>query len=184
MHRSDAPLAAIVMVAVLLVAAFPGAAQAQAQKPDFSGTWELDLQASDDTESQVLGGAGEDTTRGMTRLERGRLVERLIQLARAIDEIEIAQTERDFRIFDRDDNLRIYYLDGRKHARQTPWGAKLDAVAKWDGQQISVRTTGEGIGEVQETIGMEGRQLVFIVRIKNKNFQNEIVIRNYYDRRP
>ena len=130
MHRSDAPLAAIVMVAVLLVAAFPGAAQAQAQKPDFSGTWELDLQASDDTESQVLGGAGEDTTRGMTRLERGRLVERLIQLARAIDEIEIAQTERDFRIFDWDDNLRIYYLDGRKHARQTPWGAKETTMSK------------------------------------------------------
>lgn len=183
MYRSDAPIAAIVMVAVLLVA-FPGAVQAQAQKPDFSGTWELDLQASDDTESQVLGGVGEDTTRGMTRLERGRLVERLIQLARAIDEIEITQTERDFRIFDRDDNLRIYYLDGQKHARQTPWGAKLDAVAKWDGQQITVRTTGGEIGEVQETFGMEGRQLVFIVRIKNENFQNEIVIRNYYDRLP
>ena len=184
MHKSDAPLAAIVMVAVLLVAAFPGAAQAQARKPDFSGTWELDLQASDDTESQVLGGAGEDKTRGMTRLERGRLVERLIQLAQAIDEIEIAQTDRDFRIFDRDDNLRIYYLNGRKHARQTPWGAKLDVVAKWDGQQITVRTTGEEIGEVQETFGMEGRQLVFIVRIKNENFQNDVVIRNYYDRLP
>jgi len=184
MHRSDTSLAAIFMVAVLLVAAFPGAAQAQAQKPDFSGTWELDVEASDDTESQVLGGVGEDVTHGMTHLERGRLVERLIQLARAIDEIEIAQTEQDLSIFDRDDNLRIYYLDGRKHARQTPWGAKLDAVAKWDGQQITVRTSGEQVGEVQETFGMEGRQLVLIVRIKNENFQNEIVIRNYYDRQP
>ena len=127
---------------------------------------------------------GRGRSPGGVAIERGRLVERLIQLARAIDEVEIAQTERDFRIFDRDDNLRIYYLDGRKHARQTPWGAKLDAVAKWEGQQITVRTTGSEIGEVHETFGMEGRQLVFIVRIKNKNFQNEIVIRNYYDRSP
>ena len=182
MHRAHAPLTTIAFATAVVLAGFSGTALAQ--KPDFSGTWHLDVQASDDTESQVLGGAGDDATRGITRLERGRLVERLIQLARAIDELEIAQSESDLRIFDREDNLRIYYLDGEKHARQTPWGAKLDAVAEWHGQQITVQTTGKEIGEVQETFGMEGRQLVSIVRIKNENFENEIVIRNYYDRLP
>lgn len=159
-------------------------ARAQAGKPDFSGTWRLDVEASDATESQLLAGVGEDTTRGVSHLERARVVERLTQLARALDEIEITQTERDLRIFDQGDNLRIYYLDGAKHARETPWGARLDAVASWDDQRITVRTTGEEVGDVQETFGLEGRQLVYIVRIKNKNFQNEVVIRSYYDRAP
>ena len=150
--------------------------------PDMSGMWVLDAEASDDTESEVLRGAGENTTRGMDRLERDRLVERLISLARAIGELEIEQTERDFKIFDQDDNLRIYYLDGKKHTRQTPWGAELEAVAKWNGPQLEVRSTGDEVGDVYEIYGMEGRRLVFIVKIQHPNFENEVTIRNYYDR--
>jgi hypothetical protein len=151
-------------------------------KPDLSGTWELDREASDDTESKILGGAGEDTTRGMPHLERARVLERLVELARAIHEIEIEQSQEDLKIFDQDDNVRIYYLDGETRARATPWGARLDVVARWDGPQISVRTTGREIGEVHETFGLEGRRLVYIVRIDNENFEDEILIRNYYDR--
>jgi hypothetical protein len=155
---------------------------AQSSRPDLSGSWTLNAADSDDTESQILGGAGEDRTHGMTHLERSRLLDRLVQLARAIDEIELALTERDLKIYDRDDNVRIYYLDGDERVRQTPWGASLDVVAKWDGQQISVETKGREVGEVNETFGLEGQRLVYIVRIKNPNFENEIVIRNYYDR--
>ena len=154
----------------------------QAQLPDLSGAWILDAESSDDTESQIIEGAGENTTHGMTRLERDRLVERLIGLARALNEIDIEQSDRDFKIFDEADNLRIYYFDGEKHARQTPWGAKLETVAKWDGTRLTIRTTGGDLGEVDEIYGMEGRRLVFIVRIRNKSFSREIVIRNYYNR--
>ena len=68
---------------------------------------------------------------------------------RALEELEIAQTDEAFRIFDEADNLRIYYLDGGKRARQTPWGAKLDTVANWDGPQITVRTSGKEVGDVR-----------------------------------
>ena len=155
------------------------------QQPDLSGTWVLDTEASDDTENQVLEGAGENTAHGMSRLERDRLVERLVErlvgLARAINEIEIEQSDRDFKIFDEADNLRIYYFDGEKHARQTPWGAMLETVAAWDGPRLTIRTSGDELGEVDEIYGMEGRRLVFIVRIRNPSFANEIVIRNYYN---
>ena len=154
----------------------------QAPKPDLSGVWVLDVEASDDTESQIIGGAGESQAHGMKRVERDRLVNRLIGLARAIGEIEIEQSERDFKIFDEADNLRIYYLDGKKHARQSPWGAKLDAVAAWEGPQITVRTKSKELGEVDEIYGMEGRRLVFIVHIRHPDFANEVVIRNYYNR--
>jgi hypothetical protein len=101
---------------------------------------------------------------------------------RALQEIEIEQSDRDFKIFDEADNLRIYYFDGEKHARQTPWGAMLDTVAKWDGPRLTIRTSGDELGEVDEIYGMEGRRLVFIVRIRNPSFRNEIVIRNYYNK--
>ena len=175
---------AFLFAASLTVSPLGFDAIAQAGKPDFSGTWRLNVEASDETESKLLEGVGDDTTHGIAHIERARLVERLTQLARALVEIEIEQTERDLRFFDDADNLRIYYLDGGKHVRQTPWGAKLDTVANWDGQQITVRTSGKEIGNVQETFGLEGRQLVYIVRIQNQNFQNEIVVRSYYDRSP
>ena len=175
----------ISIIAAVAAAAFAASAQAetsQASKPDLSGVWVLDVESSDDTESQVIGGAGENTSRGAKRLERDRLVNRLIQLARAIGEIEIEQSERDLKIFDEADNLRIYYLDGKKHKRQTPWGAELEAVATWEGPQIVVRSKGKNLGEVDEIYGMEGRRLVFIVHIRHPEFANEVVIRNYYNR--
>ena len=182
MDGANARIVGIVTAALLVVSAsaFPGASQAQ--RPDLSGNWELDVEASDDTYSEIIGGAGQDTTHGMTRLERNRLLDRLVQLAQAIDEIEITQTEKDLKIFDRQNNVRIYYLDGDERVRQTPWGASLDVVARWDGPRIAVRTTGREIGVVEETFGLQGRQLVLIIRIENRNFEREILIRNYYDR--
>ena len=142
MFRVNAFLIPILMAAAIMLSPLIDDARAQTRKPDFSGTWRLDVEASDDTESQVLGGAGADTTHGMTHLERNRVLERLVELARAIDEIDVAQTERDFRIFDRDDNLRIYYLDGKKHARQMPWGTKLDGKVQ---PELEVPCVGNGI---------------------------------------
>jgi hypothetical protein len=137
--RNRFPLLAVVALTWSGTGGVPGAAQ---MKPDLSGKWVLDLRSRDDTESKILGGAGEDKTRGMTHLERARNLDQLVQLARAIEQIEIEQSPDDLKIYDRDDNVRIYYLDGHERVRETPWGARVNLVGRWDGPQISVRTTG------------------------------------------
>jgi hypothetical protein len=151
-----------------------------AQEPNFTGTWQLDTEKSDDMQQKIRAGAGK--AGGITQPEIQRLLDRFTHLARAADVIEIEQTEVDFKIFDRADNVRIYYLDSKKHPRQTPWGAKLQTVANWDNQRLLITTEGKDLGKVTEVYAFEGRQLVFIIQVKNKKFENEILIRHYYDR--
>lgn len=170
------------LVQAAFLASFLVAGLTQAAAPDLSGEWKLDTAKSDDAESEILKGAGEDTTHGLSHLERGRVLERLVSLARSSDRIEIEQTQEDFQISDRGENVRIYYLDGRKHPRQTPWGASLEAQVEWRDGSLTVRSRGEEVGEVVETFGLEGHQLVLIVRIRNRLFEEEIAIRHYYDR--
>jgi hypothetical protein len=172
----------MMLVQAALQASFLLAGLTLTTAPDFSGVWKLDAAKSDDAESEILKGAGEDTTHGIHHLERGRVFERLISLARSSDRIEIQQTEKDFRISDRGANVRIFYLDGRKHQRQTPWGASLEAQAEWKDGRLTIRSRGEEMGEIEETYGLEGNQFVITVRIRNRLFEDEIAVRHYYDR--
>jgi hypothetical protein len=179
MILAQGPLQASFVLALALALTGTGS---QAPVPDLKGTWKLDAAKSGDAESEVLKGAGKDDTHGMDHLERVRILDRLTSLVRALDVIEIEQTEKEVQVSDNKGNFRIYYLDGKKHPRQTPWGAPLDAVAAWKDGSLVVKSRGEEVGEIEETYGLEGRQLVLIVRARNPRFENEIVVRQYYDR--
>ena len=171
-------LAAAAMVGALsLLIAVPETA---AQKPNYSGQWQLDIEKSDDMRSRVREAVG--ATGEITRSDVRQIADRLIQLARALEWVEIEQTEKDFKIFDSDDNVRIYYLDGKKHPRQTPWGEMLQAVTGWNEDLLIVKTEGRGLGTVSEIYGMDGDQLLFIVQVENKRFNNKVLVRSFYDR--
>jgi hypothetical protein len=122
------------------------------------------------------------TTGEITRSDVRMIAERLTQLARAVDWLEIEQTEKDFKIFDRDDNVRIYYLDGKKHPRQTPWGAMLEAQTGWNEDLLIVNTEGKDLGKISEIYGLDEGQLLFILQVENKKFAKTLIVRNYYDR--
>ena len=154
---------------------------AMARKPNFSGTWVLDEERSDNLEEKVRIGAGE--TNQIARLDVKRIVDRLTHLARASDEIEIEQSAEDFTVADKEDNLRIYYIDGKKHVRQTPWGARLQTLTNWKGTQLIITTDSKELGKVTETYRMEGEQLVFIVQFESDDFENTVVARNQYFRK-
>jgi hypothetical protein len=164
---------------LLLLALVARGGHAFQPTPDFTGRWKLDAQKSDDTELSILAGLGDPDR---MRPENRQTAERLIALARALDRIEIRQSAKDFRTYDDADNVRIYYIDGKKHARETPWGERLQTVTRWEGNELFMETDGKDLGEVSETYGMEGRQMVFIVRIRLKGQKDDIVVKNYYDR--
>jgi hypothetical protein len=155
---------------------------AQAAKPDFSGVWELDTGKSDDAEVAIRDALGLTGGRGDRQAERQALSSRLHYLARAAETIEIEQTEKDIKLFNSEDDVRIHYIDGQKHPRQTPIGEKLTTVTVWRDNFLDLTTEGPDIGKVTETLGMEGLQLVHIVRIQNEAFEDDLVVRAYYDR--
>ncbi len=147
--------------------------------PDFSGEWTLDAEGSDDGEALILGGIGDPDR--MSPKDR-RVAERLTELVRALRVLEIRQGPSDFRLYDEADNVRIYYIDGKKHSRETPWGEKLETVTKWEGSELHTRTDGKDLGEIDEFYAMEGGQLLYTVKIRLEDSEQEVVIRSYYGR--
>jgi hypothetical protein len=154
---------------------------AQAQKPDFSGEWVLDVDKSDDLAMRARAGAGSATQ--FTRMGVQQLLDRVAQLSRASEEIEIEQTVEDFKVFDLDDNVRIYYIDAKKHPRQTSWGAKLETITAWNKEELIIVTEGKELGRVTEVYTFEGKQLVFVLQLENKEFESKVVARHYYNRK-
>jgi hypothetical protein len=153
--------------------------------PDFSGKWRRDVDRSDDAEALVRAGLGvTEKTTGRPDVPALRTADRLVQLSQALDELEIKQTAKDFRIYDDAGNVRIYYIDGKKHPRQTPWGASLQTETSWQQNQLHMHTEGKDIGKVKvdEFYALEGTQMVFLVRIKAKNTKEDVVVRTYYNR--
>ncbi len=148
---------------------------------DFSGTWNLDADKSDDGEAVIMGGLGDPDR--MSPKDR-RVAERLIALGRALQVLEIKQSASDFRLYDEADNVRIYYIDGKKHQRATPWGEKLETVTKWQGSELHMRTDGKDLGEIDEIYSMDGSQLLYTIKMRLKDGNDEVAVRTYYNRAP
>ncbi len=74
------------------------------QKPDFTGSWELDATKSDDAEQKIRAAAGESGGRRPRRGYLRQAIDRLTSLAKALDVIEIEHTAREFKIFE---NIRF-----------------------------------------------------------------------------
>jgi hypothetical protein len=155
------------------------ASVALAQGPDFSGKWRLDEAKSDDGEAVILGSLGDPQR--MSPSDR-RTADRLIALVRAFRVLEIRQTATDFSLYDEADNVRIYYIDGKKHARETPWGERLETVTKWEGSVLQARTDGKDLGEIDELYAMEGAQLLYTVKLRLEDSDQEVVVRTFYGR--
>lgn len=147
--------------------------------PDFNGKWSLDDQKSDDGEAVILGAVGDPDR--LSPKDR-RIAERLIILIRALRVLEIRQSASDIRLYDDADNVRIYYIDGKKHQRETPWGERLETVTQWEGGELYMRTDGKDLGEIDEIYAMEGEKLLYTVKIRLEDSKQEVVIHTYYDR--
>lgn len=147
--------------------------------PNFGGKWTMDADKSDDGESLILGGLGDPNRLSP---EKRRTAERLLSLGRALSVLEIRQSASDFRLYDEADNVRIYYIDGKKHTRETPWGERLETETKWEGAVLQMRTDGKDLGEIDELYTMEGEKLVYTVKIRLEDSKAEVVVRTYYDR--
>lgn len=169
MTRWVSPMA-LVVASASLVSAQP--------KADFTGTWRLDAGRSDDASRQILASWGDPGR--MSPTDR-RTADRLIQLASALQTFEIRQSERDISLYDDAGNVRIYYLDGKKHTRETPWGDKLQTEAKWQGSELHVKTDGKDLGEVNESYAKDGPSLLYTVTIKVKHAKESVVVRSYFE---
>lgn len=166
------------LATVLLVTGLHAAA---AQTPNFSGEWELDRDKSDQAVDSVLAGAGE-LQKGRDQMLQRYLADVLVQLASDAAVLEIEHTEKDISIFDRADNVNIYYIDGKKHVREEKDLGSMETVTQWQGNELVVESKSKEAGKGVQTFSMEGAQLVIKLRIDAKTFENEVIADFYYNR--
>ena len=153
-----------------------------AARPDFSGSWALDRERSDDAVARVRAELADSLGKGRKQMLQRYLADALIQRAAAAHEVEIRQTEKDIAIFDAADDLAIYYIDGKKHKRQDQVLGDFETVAAWQGNELVIEAKGRQAGQGTETLLMEGYQLVVWKVWRPKHFKRDIVAKYYYRR--
>ncbi len=120
-------------------------------------------------------------------LSRMRSMERLLEsLSAAADELTIEVAPGEVHVAAAGaGRVRIFYLDGEKHIRQTPSGSELETRAQWDGRQLVVEQDGGDGDTVNEVYALDSDPSVLVVvfRLKLDRLEEPIVIRTVYDRR-
>lgn len=85
--------------------------------------------------------------------------------------------------FDDGQRLRIYDLDGEKHARETPGGMKLETTAELSGSVIRIEEKMErGETERKLELSPDGATLVMTLTIERGRMSEPVLIRTVYRR--
>jgi hypothetical protein len=103
-------------------------------------------------------------------------------IMRAAQSIETTLADGEFKVID-SERVRIYYLDGEKHIRETPQGGKLETVAEIRGDQITIEEKAEQGMKITQTfaLGPDGSVMVVTHLLENNRFKEPVVIRSVYD---
>jgi len=173
-----------------------GTAVASAQG-SLAGSWIVNPDESDDPQAKIKTAleSGQRERRGRSEepqadpnlsLARMRSMEQLLtSLSAAADELTIEVAPGEVHVTAAGGGrVRIFYLDGKKHIRQTPNGSQLETLAQWDGRQLLVEQDGGDGDTVNEvyTLGSDPSVLVVVFRLKLDQLEEPIVIRTVYDR--
>ena len=167
MLRADA-FAVLILCGVL---SGPLASAASADRVDFTGSWQLDENLSEDPLAEMShamdeqrramemagdqggmgGGMGSGPVRVDDTLERERMERRLDELGKRLEEMSVTHEGDKLIVRYADGHERILYTDGKKHYRESGIG-DLETRTKWKGhREIVVKATLENGHKVTET---------------------------------
>lgn len=169
--------------------------------PGFSGTWERDPDRSDDAQEKMRA-AFERMQQEMERRGRGGFPPggpppggpppggpgqggsegRGGGPGQVPEELYVEHEDGELRLDD-GDRLQIFYLDGEKHRRAMPNGAKLETVATITGRVVNIEEKLER-GKIERKIELseDGESMVITLNIKIGNVKDPVLIRTVYER--
>ena len=185
------------MIAVLVLvglSALPRQSETP-KSPGFSGTWERDPDRSDDAQEKMRA-AFERMQEEMERRGRGgfpppggpppggseRSEGRGGGPGQVPEELEVEHQDGELRLDD-GERLQIFYLDGQKHRRAMPNGAKLETVATLQGRVVLIEEKlDRGKIERKLELSEDGESMVITLNIKIGNMKEPVLIRTVYER--
>ena len=197
------------MIHVLLFIGLVGLPAQPAQDIGFSGVWERDIERSDDPQEKMQaameqmreqtgqrgggggrpgggggrpggGGGGGRPGGGGGRGERGGGGGRP-DVGNIPDELTVELTGEEFQVDD-GERLRIYYLDGKKHKRETQNGMKLETIAELKGSSILIEEKMErGKIDRKFELSPDGATMIMTLTVKFGRMKDPVVIRTVYE---
>lgn len=188
----------IAVIAAYLVGA--STTPSLAQEADFSGNWELNQQMSQDHFEKIYIALGSEQLQGagtraynsvssstlLRDTDRADTLRALLDFAKVLGIIEIEQNEKEIKIWvgQGDEFFSLFYLDGKKHARELPAGLRLEASAEWREGSIHVEQIGENKAVLQQVYSLlgEGDQMAFLFKLDSNLSEVPVQFRLVYDR--
>jgi hypothetical protein len=169
-----------------------------AAPPGFSGSWERDPDRSDDAQEKMRaafqrmqdemerrGGGGFPGPGGPPPggpPPGGRRGGGAAGAGRVPEELEVEHDKGELRLDD-GERLQIFYLDGQKHRREMPNGAKLETVATLQGRTVLIQEKlDKGKIERKLELSEDGKSMVMTLNIKIGNMKEPVLIRTVYER--
>jgi hypothetical protein len=161
---------------------------------DLTGTWYRNPEESDDAEAKLRAAAKamfDKATKGGRNIlsdeihqTQNRLQFIIGSYVQFADVLEIEQTSTELHIDDGEERVRIFYMDGKKHTRQTPSGAKLETVCTRENDRVTIEQKLDRGGKIIDTYvpSSDGDRMVLTVRFENKQLKPPLILRNVYDR--
>jgi hypothetical protein len=183
-----------VLIAGFLLSSLSSWVPSARAETNLSGTWQRDPESSDDADAKI-----EETAKDFfdkaTKGGRGIMsdeireiqknLERIISLyVHYAEEMVIEDEGTELVVDDGYGKVRIFYVDGLKHKRETPFGAKLETICTRQGGRIVIEQKLDKWGRITETYlpSSDGEALIHTVRFESKRFKKPLVIRNSYFR--
>ena len=97
------------------------------------------------------------------------------------DELTVELTGEEFQVDD-GERLRIYYLDGKKHKRETQNGMKLETIAELKGSAILIEEKMErGKIDRKFELSPDGATMIMTLTVKFGRMKDPVVIRTVYE---
>ena len=125
------------------------------------------------------GGGGRPGGMGGSREEGGT---RRPDLGNVPDELTLELMDDELRVDD-GERLRIYYLDGEKHKRETANGMKLETVAELKGNAVFIEEKMErGKLNRKFELSPDGGTMVATLIVKIGRMKDPVVIKTVYER--
>jgi hypothetical protein len=192
------------IAAILFIGLSAHPARSSSQPPPeasgFSGTWERDPRRSDDAQAKMRAafekmqeemerrgrggfpGGGGPPPGGPPPGDPGRREGRGAAPGQVPEELYVEHEKGELRLDD-GERLQIFYLDGQKHRRQMPNGAKLETVATLQGRTVLVQEKLER-GKIERKLELsdDGKSMVMTLNIKIGNMKEPVQIRTVYER--
>lgn len=188
MNPKSGPMLTIVLVMVLAAAT----AAEEPDRPDLSGRWTLNQEASDNL-MEVLGpmaagrggqgdGVGSANPEAITEDQIAQMQRRLDRMLGRLSYLEIFHEDPDLDYTDGMDITRLLHTDGREDTVWTDQG-QMKAKAVWNDAILDITWRGEhGDRKTYLTLSADGRQLIVNEQLVLPDGGNGATIRLVYDR--